>query len=86
MKKPGAGRWFCYVLECADGTFYTGITTSLGRRLSVHNRGRGSKYTRGRLPVRLVHAESHPTESSARRREIRVKKMSRAEKRVLGSR
>jgi len=44
-------RWFCYVLECADGTFYTGITRSLERRLSMHNRGRASRYTRGRLPV-----------------------------------
>jgi putative endonuclease len=73
------------LLECADGTLYTGITTSLDRRLSMHNRGRASKYTRGRLPVRLVYAESHPNQSAARRREIQVKKMSRARKRVLGS-
>jgi putative endonuclease len=81
----GKDRWFCYVLACADGTFYTGITTSLDRRLSMHNRGRASKYTRGRLPVRLVYAESHPNRSSARRREIQVQKMSRARKRVLAS-
>lgn len=87
VRRPsqGRGRWFCYLLECADGTLYTGITTSLDRRLSMHNRGRASKYTRGRLPVRLVYVESHPNQSSARRREIQVQKMSRARKRVLGS-
>ncbi len=79
------GRWFCYLLECADGTFYTGITTSLSRRLRMHNRGRASKYTRGRLPVRLVYAEAHRDRSSASRRESQVKRMSRADKRALGS-
>lgn len=82
---PGKDRWFCYVLECADGTFYTGITKSLDQRLSVHNLGRASRYTRGRLPVRLVYVESHPTQSSASRRELQVKKMSRARKRLLES-
>jgi putative endonuclease len=77
-------RWFCYLLECADGTFYTGITSALDRRLSLHNRGRASRYTRGRLPVTLVYAEPHRDRSSASRRERAVKKMSRAEKRALG--
>jgi len=80
----GTDRWFCYLLECADGTFYTGITRALGRRLSMHNRGRASRYTRGRLPVTLVYAEPHRDRSSASRREIAVKKMSRAEKHALG--
>src|SRR5256884_4402870 len=80
----GKDHWFCYVLECADGTFYTGITNSIDRRLSMHNRGRASRYTRGRLPVRLVYAEPYRDRSSASRREIEVKKMSRARKRRLG--
>ncbi|PYM84156.1 MAG: hypothetical protein DME09_09105 [Candidatus Rokuibacteriota bacterium] len=80
----GRGQWFCYLLECADGTFYTGITSALDRRLSMHNRGRASRYTRGRLPVRLVYAEPHRDRSSASRREIAVRKMSRAKKRALG--
>src|SRR6184192_1254292 len=80
----GKDHWFCYVLECADGTFYTGITNSIDRRLSMHNRGRASRYTRGRLPVRLVYAEPHRDRSSASRREIAVRKMSRAKKRALG--
>ena len=79
----GKGQWFCYLLECADGTFYTGITSALDRRLSMHNRGRASRYTRSRLPVTLVYTEPHRDRSSASRREIAVKKMSRAEKRAL---
>jgi putative endonuclease len=77
--------WFCYVLECADGTFYTGITNSIDRRLSMHNRGRASRYTRGRRPVRLIYAEPHRDRSSASRREIEVKKMPRVKKRRLGA-
>jgi putative endonuclease len=81
---PGpAARWFCYVLECADGTLYTGIARSLEKRLAMHNRGRASRYTRGRLPVRLLYAEPHPDRSAASRREMQVKKMSRARKRRL---
>ena len=82
----GKDRWFCYVLECADGgTFYTGITNLIERRLAMHNRGRASRYTRGRLPVRLVYAAPYGNRSSASRREIEVKKMSRAKKRRLGA-
>ncbi len=78
-------RWFCYVLACADGTLYTGITTCLERRLAMHNRGRASKYTRARLPVTLAYAEPHGSRSSASRREIQVKRMPRAGKLALGS-
>src|SRR3989338_10620382 len=77
--------WFCYVLECADGTFYTGITTSIDRRLAMHQRGRASRYTRGRRPVRLVYAAPCEDRSAASRREVEVKKMSRAQKRRLGT-
>ena len=76
----GKGRWYCYLLKCADG-----ITNSISRRLSMHNRGRASRYTRGRLPVKLVYAEPYRDRSSAGRREIEVKKMSRAKKRRLGT-
>lgn len=81
----GTERWFCYVLECADGTFYTGITTSIDRRLAMHKRGRASQYTRGRLPVRLVYAAPYGDRSSASRREVELKKMPRAKKRGLGT-
>jgi putative endonuclease len=75
-----SARWFCYLLACADGTLYAGITTALGRRLDVHNAGAGSKYTRSRRPVRLVWAESCPDRATASRREAAIKGLSRARK------
>jgi putative endonuclease len=75
--------WHCYVLACADGTLYTGITTALGRRLVQHNRGVGAKYTRGRGPVTLAYAEGYATRARAARREYEIKTMSRGEKLAL---
>jgi len=79
------GPWFCYLLECADGTFYAGITTDLARRLAQHNRGSASRYTRARLPVRLVWSEPHPDRASATRRERELKALPRASKQLLAS-
>ena len=75
--------WVCYLLECADGTLYTGISNDLPRRLGQHSRGVASKYTRTRLPVRLRYAESHPTRSSALKREAVIKRLPRARKLAL---
>ena len=75
-------RWFCYLLECADGSLYAGITPALERRVRRHNDGSASKYTRARRPVRLVWAEPWPDRSSASRRESEVKRLSRAAKRA----
>ncbi|MDP2963838.1 MAG: GIY-YIG nuclease family protein [Sulfurimicrobium sp.] len=75
--------WLCYLLECADGTLYTGITNDLEKRLSAHNAGTGSKYTRSRLPVRLLYSEHHTDRASASRRERALKKLSRAAKLAL---
>jgi putative endonuclease len=69
-----------YVLECADGTLYTGWTTDLERRLWEHNSGRGAKYTRGRCPVRLVYREEQPDRSAAQKREAAIRCLSRAGK------
>ena len=69
--------WVLYIVECNDGSLYTGITTDLDKRLKRHNEGRATKYTRDRKPVRLVYKEIFNTESLARRREIEVKKLSR---------
>ncbi|PWB45605.1 MAG: hypothetical protein C3F18_13055 [Nitrosomonadales bacterium] len=77
--------WLCYLLECADGTLYTGITNDLDKRLDAHNGGTASKYTRSRLPVRLVYAEPHADRSSASRREAALKKMSRTAKLALAA-
>ena len=67
---------FCYLVECADGTFYTGWTTNLERRLAAHNAGRGSRYTRSRRPVKLVYFESCPNRAQAMRREATLKRLS----------
>jgi len=72
-----------YVLECADGTYYTGYTTDLARRVAEHDAGEGAKYTRGRTPVELVHAERFDSRSAALSREHEVKGLTRAEKEAL---
>ncbi len=71
---------FCYILECADGTYYTGWAIDPERRVAVHNQGRGARYTRMRLPVKLVYVEEQPDRKSAMRREIAIKKMDRVRK------
>jgi putative endonuclease len=69
-----------YVLECDDGSFYTGYTTDVERRVHEHDRGEGAKYTRGRTPVELVHRERFESKSAAMSREYEIKQLSRAEK------
>lgn len=76
-------KWWVYVLRCADGTLYTGVTTDPDRRLKQHNAGTASKYTRVRRPVVIVHREPTAGHGAALRREIAIKKMSRAVKDVL---
>ena len=72
-----------YILECSDGSLYTGYTTDLERRVAEHDAGEGAKYTRGRTPVELVHAESFDSRSAAMSREYEIKELSRAEKERL---
>lgn len=72
--------WFLYLLECADGTFYAGISNRLEQRLETHNRGAGAKYTRGRLPVSLIAFKEFPDRSSASKAEFELKKRPRADK------
>jgi putative endonuclease len=74
---------YVYVLECADGTYYTGYTTDVARRVAEHDAGEGAKYTRGRTPVDLVHVESYETRSAAMSREYALKQLPRADKRHL---
>jgi putative endonuclease len=78
--------WVCYLLECADGTLYTGISNDLPRRLGQHARGVASKYTRTRLPVRLRWSERHPDRGAALRREAAIKRLPRAGKLALSGR
>ena len=72
--------WFVYIVECADGSYYTGITTSIEKRISTHNIGKGSKYTRARLPVVLIDYFSVKDRSIASKEEYKIKKMKRANK------
>jgi len=69
-----------YVLRCGDGTFYTGYTTDVERRVREHAAGEGAKYTRGRTPLELVHVEGFPSRSAAMSREYELKQLSRSEK------
>lgn len=77
------GHNYTYMAECADGTFYTGWTTDIDKRIKAHNAGRGAKYTRSRLPVRLVYLEEHDTKEEAMSREYHIKKLTRSDKEKL---
>jgi putative endonuclease len=77
-----AEGWWVYFLRCADGTLYCGITNDIPRRLVAHGRGR-VKYTRGRLPVEVAHAEPARDRSAALRKEAAWKRLSRREKLAL---
>ena len=78
-----AADWYCYLLRCADGTLYCGITNDLDKRIAAHNAGTASKYTRGRLPVELVYAEPCADRSEASKREREIKALPRAGKVAL---
>ncbi|HEL1760915.1 TPA: GIY-YIG nuclease family protein [Streptococcus suis] len=71
---------YLYVLECADGSLYTGYTTDVEKRLATHNRGKGAKYTRARLPVSLVYQEAFDSKQEAMSAEALFKKRSRQNK------
>jgi putative endonuclease len=81
-----AMKFFVYILRCADGTFYTGWTTDVQRRLAAHNKGRGAKYTRGRLPTKLFWFSEYNSKSEAMKVECAIKRLSRNEKSKCGSR
>jgi len=74
---------YCYILQCSDGTFYTGWTTDPGRRVTQHNKGSGAKYTSTRRPVKLVYLEPCPNQTDAMKRELAIKKMNRTQKMKL---
>ena len=74
---------YVYILECFDKSLYTGFTNNLEKRVRVHNSGKGAKYTRCRLPVKLVYYEEFETKSEAMKREYSIKQLSRVEKESL---
>jgi len=75
--------WFVYIVRCADGTLYTGVSTDTARRCKQHNDGKASRYTRSRRPVRLIYQETHADQGSALRREAAIKALSRRQKMAL---
>jgi len=72
--------WYVYIVKCNDGTFYTGITNDLSKRIATHNKGQGAKYTAGRTPVKLVWSQGCINHSIAARWESQIKKSSRKKK------
>lgn len=74
---------FIYIVQCADQTLYTGYTNDVQKRIETHNKGRGAKYTRCRLPVKLVYVEEFDNKSDALKREYFIKQMSRQQKKIL---
>ncbi len=83
MSEHAISPWFVYVLECRDGSFYTGITNDLEARIKAHQSGQGAKYTRERSPLCLVYQEPCKDKSSAAKREMTIKKLTRAQKEKL---
>ena len=74
---------YTYIVKCSDGTFYTGWTNDLTRRMEAHNQGRGAKYTMARRPVTLIYYETFETKEEAMKREYAIKRLSRKEKEEL---
>lgn len=78
-------KCYCYIVECADGTYYTGWAIDPAKRVEVHNKGRGARYTRTRLPVKLVYVEEQPDRKTAMKREMAIKRLGREGKMKLAS-
>lgn len=76
-------EWFVYLVQCSDGTLYTGVSTDVLKRVAAHNRGIGARYTRARRPVRLVFVDARLDKSDALRSEIAIKRWSPKQKRDL---
>ncbi len=71
---------YVYILLCSDNTLYTGWTNNLEKRLIIHNKGKGAKYTKARLPVTLLYHEKYKSKNDALKREAAIKKLSREDK------
>lgn len=78
-------KWWVYILQCEDGSFYTGTALNVQKRFLLHKAGKGAKYTRSHKPVAVVFSEEHPSRAAACVREAAIKKLSRQEKESLSS-
>ncbi len=74
---------YTYIVRCSDGTFYTGWTNDIEKRIEAHNNGKGAKYTKTRRPVELVHLEEYDTKEEAMKREYAIKQLTRKKKEAL---
>jgi putative endonuclease len=77
--------WYVYILECIDGSLYTGIAVDVAARFELHRSGKGAKYTRSHPPRQILATFAHPDRSSATKAEMAIKKLSPAQKRQLTS-
>jgi len=86
MPTKTARTYYVYLLECMDGSVYTGITTDVGRRVQEHTKGKqGANYTRAKKPKQVIYTEEHPNRSEASKREAEIKRMPRAKKLLLAA-
>ena len=83
MNSATGKQWFVYIVECSDHTLYTGITNNLQKRINTHNKGKGARYTKTRLPIILLWHTIVPDKSSALKLEYKIKQLSRADKLTL---
>lgn len=83
MTVESSNMYHIYILKCRGGTLYIGSTNDIEKRVAVHNAGKGAKYTRGRLPVKLLYTESFDTKGEALKRELALKRLPRKEKMLL---
>ncbi len=82
-QKAGSTAWYVYIVECADGSLYTGIALDVAARVAAHNAGKGARYTRSRWPVVLCYRQRHPNKGAALRREYAIKQLTARSKRAL---
>lgn len=76
-------KWFVYIIECSDNTYYTGISTDIDKRIKTHNNGKGAKYTKYKLPLKLLYSKEFKNKSEASKEEYRIKQLTKNEKKIL---
>lgn len=85
VNEPRPSPWFLYLIECCDGSIYTGITTDVAARYATHASGKGARYTRAHPPARLLASTEYPDHSSALKAEYRIKQMKPQAKRLFAA-
>ncbi len=83
MSVNDSKEWWVYIVQCRDGSYYTGSTPNIEQRIATHNSGKGAKYTRARLPVKIVFTEKKENHSQALKREFQIKSLKRDQKKIL---